>query len=113
MTHISIFGLGYVGAVSVACLADNGHQVTGVDVNPTKVEMINRGQSPVVEEGMNELICKGVQAGRIKATSDAASAVAHSDVSFICVGTPSNNNGSLNLEYVRRVSADIRRTETH
>jgi len=107
MTHISIFGLGYVGAVSAACLADNGHQVIGVDVNPTKVEMINRGQSPVVEEGMSELICKGVGDGRIRATTDAFEAVAKSDISFICVGTPSNGNGSLNLEYVRRVSAEI------
>ena len=107
MTNISIFGLGYVGAVSAACLADNDHQVTGVDVNPTKVELINRGQSPVVEEGMNELMCKGVQSGRIKATVDSAAAVAHSDVSFICVGTPSKANGSLNLDYVRRVCADI------
>jgi len=107
VTNISIFGLGYVGAVSAACLADNGHQVTGVDVNPTKVEMISRGQSPIVEEGMNELMCEGVQSGRIRATVDGAAAVAQSDVSFICVGTPSNGNGSLNLQYVRRVCADI------
>jgi GDP-mannose 6-dehydrogenase len=109
MTHISIFGLGYVGAVSAACLADNGHQVIGVDVNPTKVDMINRGQSPVDEEGMADLICQGVRAGRIQATTDAAAAVAKTEVSFICVGTPSNGNGSLNLEYVDRVSADIGR----
>ena len=107
MTNISIFGLGYVGAVSAACLADNGRQVIGVDVNPTKVDMISRGQSPVVEEGMSELMCKGVRSGRIRATVDAAEAVANSDVSFICVGTPSNGNGSLNLQYVRRVCADI------
>jgi GDP-mannose 6-dehydrogenase len=109
VTNISIFGLGYVGAVSAACLADNGHQVVGVDVNPTKVKMINRGQSPVVEEGMADLMCKGVRAGRIQATTDGAAAVAQTEVSFICVGTPSNGNGSLNLDYVRRVGADIGR----
>jgi GDP-mannose 6-dehydrogenase len=107
VTNISIFGLGYVGAVSAACLADNGHQVTVVDVNSTKVELISRGQSPVVEEGMNELMCQGIQSGRLQATIDGAEAVAQSDVSFICVGTPSNGNGSLNLQYVRRVCADI------
>lgn len=107
MTTISVFGLGYVGCISVACLADNGYDVIGVDVNPTKVEMIQEGLSPIIEEGLGELLRKGVLAGRIRATTDAAQAVHNSDVSFICVGTPSRSNGSLNLSYVARVSEEI------
>ena len=107
MTAISVFGLGYVGSVSIACLADHGHEVIGVDVNPAKVEMINRGQSPVIEQGLGELLKKGVSAGCIRATTEAAQAVRDSDVSFICVGTPSSPNGSLNLTYVKRVCEDI------
>ncbi len=107
MATISIFGLGYVGAVSVACLADNGHNIIGVDVNPTKIEMIDKGHSPIIEEGLGELLKKGVDAGRIRATSDQVQAVHDSDISFICVGTPSNPNGSLNLTYVRKVSEAI------
>lgn len=107
MTRISIFGLGYVGTVSAACLADSGHSVIGVDVNPTKVELINSGRSPIVEEGMAELVKKGVDSGQLLATSDPVWAVMNSDISLICVGTPSRPNGSLNLDYVRRVSQDI------
>ncbi|HEX6289301.1 MAG TPA: UDP-glucose/GDP-mannose dehydrogenase family protein [Herpetosiphonaceae bacterium] len=107
MTSISVFGLGYVGSVSVACLADNGFDVIGVDVNRTKVEMIEEGISPVIEEGLGELLRKGVVDGRIRATTDVTQAVHQSDLSFICVGTPSNPNGSLNLEYVERVSEHI------
>ena len=107
MLTASIFGLGYVGSVTVACLADNGHQIFGVDVNPVKVQMINEGRSPIIEEGMPELMARGVQSGCIKATTDARPAVMASDVSLICVGTPSKMNGSLNLDYVKRVSADI------
>ena len=107
MSVITVFGLGYVGTVSAACLADSGHKVIGVDVNPTKVELINSGQSPVVEEGMTELIKKGVESGQIMATTDSAWAVMNSDISLVCVGTPSHSNGSLNLDYIRRVSEDI------
>lgn len=107
MTTISIFGLGYVGSISAACFAGNGHQVIGVDVNLTKVEMINRGQSPIIEEGLTALLRKSVDGGRIRATTDAAQAVQDSEISIICVGTPSNPNGSLNLSYVQRVCADI------
>ncbi|MFQ5612900.1 MAG: nucleotide sugar dehydrogenase [Anaerolineae bacterium] len=107
MTTISVFGLGYVGSVSVACLADNGHRVIGADVNPTKVGMIKEGHSPIIEAGLGDLLKKGVVEGRIQATTDANRAVKDSDVSFICVGTPSNANGSLNLTYVRRVSEQI------
>jgi GDP-mannose 6-dehydrogenase len=104
---ISVFGLGYVGSVSAGCLAALGHEVIGVDVNPLKVEMINRGQSPVIEAEMDTLIAQGVESGRIRATTEAAEAIAASDLSLICVGTPSENNGSLNLSYVERVSREI------
>ncbi|HWQ14630.1 MAG TPA: UDP-glucose/GDP-mannose dehydrogenase family protein [Roseiflexaceae bacterium] len=107
MTTISVFGLGYVGSVLVACLADNGHNLIGVDVNPTKVEMIQEGRSPVIEHGLDELLHKGVAAGRVRATTDATRAIRESDLSFICVGTPSNPNDSLNLTYVERVAQQI------
>lgn len=109
MSAISIFGLGYVGSVSLACLAENGYEVIGVDINPTKVAMINEGQSPVIEKGLTELLKKGVKSGCIRATTDAAQAVIASDISIICVGTPSHPNGSLNLDYVTRVSEEIGR----
>lgn len=104
---ISVFGLGYVGSVTAACLASQGHKVVGVDVNADKVQTINSGQSPVVEPGLDHLIRNAVSVGNLSATQDAAAAVAHGDVSLICVGTPSNSNGSLNLEYVERVYAEI------
>ena len=107
MSNISVFGLGYVGAVSLACLADNGHKVLGVDVNPTKVNIINEGRSPIIEHGLDELMCKGVESGAIRATSDSREAVHSTDISIICVGTPSNTNGSLDLRYVERVSLEI------
>src|SRR4051794_11353217 len=107
MANISIFGLGYVGSISVACLADNGHVVIGADVNPRKVEMIREGHSPVIEEGLGDLLKKGVERGCIRATTDVVHAVSDTDISFICVGTPSNLNGSLNLAYVRRVCEEI------
>lgn len=107
MATISIFGLGYVGSVTIACLADNNHTLIGVDVNQTKVEMIRQGRSPIIEDGLGELLTKGVQAKRISATTDAVQAVHESEISFICVGTPSNANGSLNLAYVRKVSEEI------
>lgn len=107
MANISIFGLGYVGAVSAAALADNGHRVIGVDVNPTKVEMINAGRSPIIEAGLPELMQKGVEAGQICATVNGRKAVFDSDLSIICVGTPSHPNGSLNLSYVQRVCQQI------
>ncbi|MDX1521190.1 MAG: nucleotide sugar dehydrogenase, partial [Anaerolineae bacterium] len=107
MATISIFGLGYVGAVSVACLADNNHTIIGVDVNPTKVDMISRGHSPIIEEGLGALLKKGVKAGRVCATTDSHKAVHNTDISFVCVGTPSNPNGSLHLDYVRKVCEEI------
>jgi GDP-mannose 6-dehydrogenase len=107
MSKISVFGLGYVGAVSLACLADNGHEVLGVDVSPIKVNIINEGRSPIIEHGMDELMCKGVESGSIRAVSDSREAVHTTDLSIICVGTPSNSNGSLDLRYVERVAQDI------
>ncbi len=107
MSNISVFGLGYVGAVSLACLADNDHKILGVDVNPTKVGIINEGRSPIIEHGLDDLLCKGVESGAIRATTDSREAVHSTDVSIICVGTPSNANGSLDLRYVERVALEI------
>jgi GDP-mannose 6-dehydrogenase len=104
---ISVFGLGYVGAVSAACLAADGHTVVGVDNNPVKADLLNQGRSPVIEEGLGELIQEGVRAGRLRATTDCDEAVASTDLAFICVGTPSKGNGSLDLGYLRRVADDI------
>ncbi len=104
---ISVFGLGYVGCVSAACLAKEGHEVIGVDINPTKVGIINDGKSPIVETGIGELIQEMVKAGRLRATTSTAEAIAKSDVSLVCVGTPSNANGSLDLSYVKRVCEEI------
>ncbi len=105
--RIGIFGLGYVGCVSAACFAKEGHQVIGVDVNVDKVSIINAGKSPIVEPGLDELIGEVVQQGRLRATRDYKEAVAHSDISLICVGTPSHKNGSVSLEYVFRVAEQI------
>ncbi|HKC62941.1 MAG TPA: nucleotide sugar dehydrogenase [Pyrinomonadaceae bacterium] len=104
---LSIFGLGYVGCVSAACFANEGHEVTGVDVNQAKVEIINSGKSPIVEAGINELIGEVVRAGRLKATTDTGAAVRGSEMSLICVGTPSAPNGSLDLSYIKRVCQEI------
>lgn len=104
---LSVFGLGYVGCVSAACLAEDGNDVIGVDVNPTKVEIINSGKTPIIEEGINELIGKVVAAGRLRATTDSTRAVHDSDLSLICVGTPSNQNGSLHLRHVEQVCREI------
>ncbi|OLF04511.1 GDP-mannose dehydrogenase [Actinophytocola xinjiangensis] len=105
--RIGVFGLGYVGCVSAACLAARGNQVVGVDVNPTKVDLVNRGQAPVVEERIGELTADVVRAGALRATTDVASAVAGTDVSLVCVGTPSAPNGSLSTAYLERVAEQI------
>jgi GDP-mannose 6-dehydrogenase len=104
---ISVFGLGYVGCVSAACFAKEGHEVVGVDVNPTKADIVNRGESPIVEAGMNELMKEMAHSGRLRATTDTEAAVKGSDVSLVCVGTPSNPNGSLDLTFVTRVCEEI------
>src|SRR5678816_2067573 len=104
---LSIFGIGYVGCVSAACFARDGHEVIGVDVNSAKVDIINSGRSPIVEPGMSELIKAAVESGRLSATTDTTAAVNASDLSLICVGTPSNSNGSLDLRYITRVCEEI------
>ncbi len=104
---IAVFGLGYVGCVSAACLARQGHRVVGVDNNPEKVARIRRGESPILEAGVPEMIAEAVRRGSMEATTDAAEAVANADVSLVCVGTPSNENGSLSLESVREVCREI------
>ncbi|MBO0867807.1 MAG: UDP-glucose/GDP-mannose dehydrogenase family protein [Micromonosporaceae bacterium] len=105
--RISVFGLGYVGSVSAACLAARGHQVVGVDVNPAKVEQVSRGQAPVVEERIGELTAEVVASGALRATTDVAEAIASTDLSLICVGTPSAHNGSLSTVYLERVCEQI------
>jgi GDP-mannose 6-dehydrogenase len=106
-TRISVFGLGYVGAVTAACLADRGHQVIGVDVSGEKVALINEGRSPIVEDGIETYIREQVRAGRLSASTDAVDAVLRSDISIVCVGTPSMPNGDLNTQHAEVVSRDI------
>ncbi len=113
MSAISVFGLGYVGAVSLACLAESGHTMMGVDVNPTKVALIAEGCSPIIEAGLEESLKKGVLSGRIQATTDTHKAILGSDLSLICVGTPSQPNGNLDLTYVQRVCEQIGRVLAH
>ncbi len=105
--NISVFGLGYVGAVTSSCLAQRCNSVIGVDVDERKLELIRLGRSPIVEEGLNELIGAMVKAGKISVTSDCAEAVKHSDLSIVCVGTPSRPNGSLDTTHVERVCQQI------
>ncbi len=107
---VSVFGLGYVGCVSSACFAKQGHQVIGVDVSPSKVGMINAGTATIVENGIGEMVAEMVKSGRLSATTDAADAVRRSDISLICVGTPSGSNGSIDLRYVERVCEQIGET---
>jgi GDP-mannose 6-dehydrogenase len=106
---LSIFGLGYVGTVSMACFARDGHRVIGVDVNSQKVDSIKSGKSPIIEPGLEALIKNGVESGNIQATTDVALAVNHAEIFLITVGTPSKSNGSLETKYVERVCADIGR----
>jgi len=104
---LSIFGIGYVGCVSAACFAKEGHDVIAVDVNPIKVDMINSGQCPIVEAGIGELVSSVVSQNQLTSTTDVVAAVHHSDLSLVCVGTPSNQNGSLDLSHVTRVCQDL------
>lgn len=105
--NVSIFGLGYVGAVTAGCLTERGHRVIGADVQQTKVDAFNAGVSPIVEPELNELLASAKTKGLLSATTDAAEAVRASDVSIVCVGTPSLASGRLNLDYVRKVSEQI------
>lgn len=105
--RISIFGIGYVGAVCCGSLAARGHNVIGVDVSPRKVDMINKGISPIVEPGLEELLGKAVISGHLRGTTDPVEAIANSDLTMICVGTPSKPSGDLDLRYVEAVSQEI------
>ncbi len=106
---ISVFGLGYVGAVSLACLGRDGHQVVGVDIDPAKLDMIRQGISPIVEAGMPELVRDVVASGRVSVTTEVERAVRETELSFICVGTPSRPNGSQDLSAILRVSEQLGR----
>lgn len=105
--RISIFGLGYVGAVCAGCLSARGHHVIGVDISASKIDLINNGKSPIVETGLEELLQKGLASGHLRGTTDVADAVRNSDISFICVGTPSKKNGDLELNYIEGVCREI------
>jgi len=105
--RVSVFGLGYVGSVSAAAFAADGHDVIGVDVNPDKVAAVNSGRSPIVEPGLDDLLKSGVASGRLRATTSTAQAVNETDLSLVCVGTPSRRNGSLDLTYLTRVCQEI------
>jgi GDP-mannose 6-dehydrogenase len=104
---LAVFGLGYVGAVSAACSAELGYTVVGVDVNADKVALVNRGRSPVVEEGIGELLTRAVAGGRLRATTDVGEAVAGSELALVCVGTPSLPTGAPSLAYLERVADGI------
>ena len=104
---ISVMGLGYVGAVSAACLAKQGHEVIGVDPQRAKVDLINEGRTPVIERDLGELIAEAVGDARLRATPDVVAAVQHTDLAFVCVGTPSLPNGGIDLGYMRRVCEEI------
>jgi GDP-mannose 6-dehydrogenase len=105
--RISIFGMGYVGCVSGTCLAGLGHKVIGVEPNQLKVDLINAGRSPIVEKGLDELLAAQVKAGQLKATANWEDAVQSSDLAFVCVGTPSRANGSINIGFLQRVCEQI------
>lgn len=104
---ISVFGLGYVGVVSAACLARDGHSIVGVDSQPSKVELVQLGKSPIVEKYVGELIGEAVENGRLRATADASEAVLNTELSLVCVGTPSGRNGSLDTGAIERVCREI------
>ncbi len=105
--RVSIFGLGYVGTVCAGCLAKEGHEIVGVDPVRTKVELINAGKSPIIEADIEEIIAEAVKSGRLRATDDSVQAIRDTDISFVCVGTPSQINGNLDLTHVRHVCEQI------
>lgn len=107
LVKVAIFGLGYVGTVCGACLAKFGHEIVGVDVTPLKVQMISEGKSPIVEPNLETYLAEAHAAGRLRATTNSTEAVLWADLSLVCVGTPSHENGSLNLEYIYGVCRQI------
>lgn len=114
---IAVFGLGYVGAVSAACLAERGHRVIGVDTNPVKVDLLNDGRSPIVEGRLPELVAQARASGRLRATLDWQEAVDHSEMAWVCVSTPSQANGSIDTRYLKvvgeQLGQSLRKRESH
>jgi len=104
---VSIFGLGYVGTVSAGCLAKEGHKIIGVDPIKTKVQLINSGKSPIIERDIDEIITEAVNTGQLRATDDTVQAIRDTELSFVCVGTPGQINGNLDLTHVRNVCEQI------
>jgi len=104
---INVFGLGYVGCVSAACLANDDHIVTGVDINNSRIQLINKGKSPIIELGLQEAIQAAITAGKLKATVNDIQNIGPADISIVCVGTPSHDNGSLQLQFIQRVAKQI------
>lgn len=104
---IAIYGMGYVGCVSGACLAELGHDIIGVDINQNKLELIEKGESPIIEPGLDKLIKKGIQSGKLTTSSNPEGATKQTEVSIVCVGTPSRINGSLETQYIERVLEQI------
>ena len=107
MHAISVFGLGYVGSVTAACFAGKGHKVVGIDVSKDKVESMAAGRTPILEPGIQEIISEFHAKGQLSATTDVEKAVRETDVSFICVGTPSQPNGKLDLSGIKHVCEQI------
>src|SRR5688500_8385251 len=105
--RISIFGLGYVGAVSLACLARDGHEMTGVDIDPGKLELLRRGQAPIVETGIQELTRAVIRGGAVNVTDSVRDAILTTDISFVCVGTPARQNGNQDLTAITRIAEQI------
>src|SRR6266403_4312678 len=99
--------MGYVGTVSAGCLAQNGHEVIGVDPVRTKVDLINAGQSPIIEAEIGKIIAETVRSGKLRATDNQDEAINQTELSFVCVGTPSQANGNLDLRYIRRICEQI------
>ena len=107
--RISVFGVGYVGTVLAACLAEDGHDIIADDVSAEKVRAVNAGETPISEPEVPELIERAVAAGKLRATTDGEQAVRVTEISFVCVGTPSLHNGNLDLRYVLQACEDIAR----
>jgi len=105
--NISIFGLGYVGIVSAACLAKDGHHIIGVDISEEKVNQINQGRAPIIEEMISDMVEDGVRSGKLSATTNARQAIESTDMALVCVGTPSLANGTIDTKYVKKVTAEI------
>ena len=104
---ISVFGLGYVGVVTAACFCKEGHEVVGVDVADNKIDLINSGRTPIIEEDIDTFVEKAVEQGKLRATKDAEDAVGSTDMAIVCVGTPSLPSGGLDMRYVRNVARQI------